>query len=72
MPACGAFSYFTLAWDLTDNFKNRNDEYMNFIYLNCADEEINTEKIITVKDATYAVAKRKPGKIQSCRNSATA
>ena len=29
--------------------------------------EINAKKFIAVKNATYAVAKRKPGKIQECR-----
>ena len=38
---------------------------MNFIYWNCGSEEINAKKIITVKDATSAVAK-KPEKIQAC------
>ena len=29
--------------------------------------EINAKKFIAVKNATYGVAKRKPGKIQECR-----
>ena len=38
---------------------------MNFIYLNCGSDEINAKKIVPVKDATSAVAK-KPEKIQAC------
>ena len=32
-------------------------------------KEINVRKILTVKVATYAVSKRKPEKIQACRDS---
>ena len=32
-------------------------------------EETNAYKIIAVKDATYAVAERKPKKIQACQDS---
>ena len=32
-------------------------------------KEINVRKILTVKVATYAVWKRKPEKIQACRDS---
>ena len=32
-------------------------------------KEINLRKILTVKVATYAVTKRKPEKIQACRDS---
>ena len=32
-------------------------------------EEINAKKIIVVKRTTYADAKRKPEKIQACRDS---
>ena len=31
---------------------------MNFIYWNCGSEEIDAKKIVTVKDATSAVAKK--------------
>ena len=44
---------------------------MNFIkiILEPLIEEINGKKIIAVNDATYAVAKRKPEKIQACWDS---
>ena len=32
-------------------------------------EEINARKIVAVKDASYTVAKRKPEKLQACRDS---
>ena len=32
-------------------------------------EEINARKVIAVKDASYTVAKRKPEKLQACRDS---
>ena len=32
------------------------------------DEEIDTEKIIRVKEATYAASKRKPEEIQACQD----
>ena len=32
------------------------------------DEEIDTEKIITVKDATYAAGKRQPEEIRACQD----
>ena len=31
------------------------------------DEDLNVKNIITVIDATFAVAKRKPEKFQTCR-----
>lgn len=35
---------------------------MNFIILSLRDEEMDAKKIITVKEATYAVAKKGPEK----------
>ena len=32
------------------------------------DEEIDTEKIITFKDATYAAEERKPEEIHACQD----
>ena len=39
---------------------------MNFIYWNCGSEEIDVKKIVTVKDATSAVAKKPEKTTQAC------
>ena len=43
-----------------------NYEYMKIIYVKCGAGKIIWRKIIAVIYATYAVAKRKPEKIQAC------
>ena len=42
---------------------------MNFIILQLRGEEVDAKKITTVKEATYAVAKRRPEKIHAWRES---
>ena len=51
--------YSKLVQHFTNTYK-LNNEYMNFIYLNCGVRKIN----VTVKYETYAVVQRKAEKIQ--------
>ena len=57
--------YSKLVQHFTNTYK-LNNEYMNFIYLNCGMRKLNAANLITVTYATYAVAQRKPEKIQLC------
>lgn len=61
LPRC-----YLLITKYDQHFHFWDDKYMEFRMFEPRNEEINEEKVFSVKDATYWDAKRTPEKIQAC------